>query len=364
MAAEVALPERLPAVAPKKLHFATSPNTYSTVSFSGAGWFVNYELGAAAALRDVGIITSDVSVREGATRCVGASGGSLVATWAALEMSTDSALALVREMYDVQAADWRKRFCLDDLVQHSLARLEPEILSAAERWKQAHGKMEGYESLTWQDMVRGRLGVYFGIVSWRFPFLREAVRTDFATIDDLKESLTASCSLPLLANLRRLQSSPAQLALDGAHDSLNHFPAGIDPASRPIAVDGGLRNLQPEMFEPGVLVVSPFWWQLKAHVRPRYLPSLWSLFPPEARSYHACFAFGYCDALDFAVSSGVITPTARDELKLKHPSTMDPEVQAMRPSPIPHWTMTGAVCGGTFMFARSAARVVFRRRPR
>jgi hypothetical protein len=249
---------------------------------------------------------------------------------------------------------------IDVLVNEGLKALQRNIeTDAIERYALAHPHVS-FLPATWQDLARNRLGVCFGFLNHKPPFIHTAEIWDFASIDDLNKSLVASCAVPGFSTLPRYTPSPAQRSLDTDPATLNRVPKVKDD-QHPIMIDGGIPNLQPHAGEVGVLCVSPFWWYWNAHIRPQYIPSGWSVWPPGPDQYMAIYSFGYLDAVTYLRREGLITQTQSAALLAECPAATDPDVQALRPTPIPHWSQMALSSVATFYSGRYAWRRFWRR---
>uniref|UniRef100_A0A7S1PQB8 PNPLA domain-containing protein n=1 Tax=Neobodo designis TaxID=312471 RepID=A0A7S1PQB8_NEODS len=341
------------------------------VSFSGCGWLANYSIGASQALRDAGVIHGDARARYGATRCVGASGGALTAACAALDLDSRTCRSIINDMHRQVGESWLMHFRLDTLLDRGLPRLQREFEAAPSKWQRKYGDQSAVPKV-WQDVARGRLGVHFGCLNTSYPFYHVAVRNDYASFFDVCETLTASCLVPGFAKLRHLSSTDKQAALDHVPGGLNRIPESVDTRLNPLAVDGGLIQLQPEAHEFNVLNVSPLWvsrfvpnWPVD--VCPRYIPLTWMLFPPrDPATYDALFVFGYRDAMMFAERNGFVPASIAQDF-LHQNGCSDPEIAALEPEPIPHMVRMVAGVTASGWFARRSwmwLRTVRRQRSR
>jgi len=329
------------------------PPTPTKVTYSGSGWLFQYQIGVSQALRDAKVVgtrlaNADADVLPD-TRTTGASGGALAAASQVLDVDRDVARSVAMKMWDRASGNFLDHFRLDQLVDDGMNMFRGEFESAHTRWKAKHGVSDDAFPHVWQDVARGRLAVHFGTLSLLPPFYRKAVRCDYASFEDLHDSLVASCLVPGFAKLRKLASSAAQVTLDNAPESSsatkwNTLPWTVDPSTPFRVVDGGVPPQPEGEKKDGVINVTPIWiaaWLPQslwpADIVPEYLPIGWALWPPKKREvYDALFLFGYRDGMRYAAEHGFVTKSQAYDLERKMGSHDDERLAALAPSRVWH----------------------------
>lgn len=340
---------------------------FNAVSYSGSGWLYLYEIGVSAALRDTGIITYTADSPAPITKCIGASGGALVAIATAIDLDNNLMKRIALRGYDDMMKEQGMWGCVTEvspMVRKVLTELEPDIVAAADAMAVRRGrtsvpaadksnqKQQSEALPRWLAQgLNGHVGVWISTASRTWPFVSSVERRRFASYRDLVEGLVAS-SLDAGWPQPLLRSS-AQARMDTedgwpafGFDAAN-VPSGPDDfAPGPSVFDGGFTRLQPLQFAPnrsGIIFVSPLWWQFGAHIRPSYLPSLWAVAPPsDRRQYEAVYAFGYRDGVRFAAANGCISGDVAESLVMSHAHCSDPELMALQPSFFAHGAKTAA----------------------
>jgi len=306
-------------------------------SFAAAGWLQMYHFGVAKALQDSGIASPEalqaVDAELGTVRFAGSSAGSLAAS--ALVVGTDfealreyacgcavdcrsqlfgafqirkyvqrgvelfatgafkEATKRVRERRRVairrktelrsgSGGTRRRRKACDDASNDDSGYASDENISEADFFDDGEFNGDAEDARgDLSDLLKERLEVY----ATTLPFLREKRFTEFNTVEDLDEALSASCLLVPLAGL------PFRLR-----------------ETQEWVMDGGVAAFQPRAGERGVITVSGMYFA-SADIKPsEFIPVWWGLYPPNDAQYRSLFALGYDDCLDGIRKKHLISP--------------------------------------------------------
>lgn len=234
-----------------------------TFSFSCGGWFQMYFFGAAHAIVDTGLLRQwELEGRR--IRFAGASAGSLAAACLA---SGQHDFETIRD-FCAQCAQhfrssWRHLGCMREYLLESMNRFGG-----------------GLKAIDTDPGARSRLSSGCLEVSVTvLPRLVSRVINEFTSYEEAHEAIVASCCMVPLVG------APFKLKATGEW-----------------VTDGGITNFTPRMNDENVISVSAMYFQ-DASVRPRtFVPSWWSVFPPDDKKYRNLFTMGYNDMIDTLVS--------------------------------------------------------------
>jgi hypothetical protein len=239
-----------------------------TISFAAGGWFQMFHFGVCKAFIDTGFLNR--LEKEGkCVRFCGSSAGSLAAA------SLASGCYMHEEMKDfalICAEHYRSSMwhvmCMRDYLVASIHRFGDRMMESEEQ-----------KERTLQGMRGGRLEIY----TTTLPLLKRKCITKFDDLDDIEESLIASCCLTPVVGL------PFPLRKTGEW-----------------VCDGGIRSFQPRSGEAKTLTVSPFYFT-SADIRPSTaVPVWWGLFPPSRDEHESLFSAGYNACVEYLVTSGQV----------------------------------------------------------
>lgn len=245
---------------------SSSPNDTDfdlTISFAAGGWFQMYHFGVCKAFIDTGFLDKQRAAGKRLRFC-GSSAGSLAAA------SLASGCNMHEEMRDfaLQCADHYREscwnfMCMREYLVASIHRFGDRLTATPES-----------EEATFAALQGGQLEVY----ATTLPWLQRKCITTFDSLEDVEESLLASCCLTPVVG----------------------FPFPMR-RTREWVCDGGFRSFQPRKNEPDTLCVSPFYFT-SADIRPSTaIPVWWGLYPPSREEHRRLFDVGYNDALEYLV---------------------------------------------------------------
>jgi hypothetical protein len=220
------------------------------VSLSGAGWLLPFHIGAVSALRHAKLISPR-------TLLCGASGGSLVAAAAALDVPLERILHTQETLAEaaLKSGAWR-RGGIRQLMEEPLRRLLPK--NACARLKELEALHGGCP----------RLAVAVLPMPVR-PWSKPVLLTHFKDDEDLVQALLASCHVPFYMDGKATCALRGRRAVDGGLVDLVppvHGALGISPfpalmlkilrQRAEVVVDGGARKLLPNSLR---LVTAALW---------------------------------------------------------------------------------------------------------
>lgn len=255
-----------------KSPFVDEHGKLQTVSFSGSGWLLIFQLGVLDALRTLDLLSPR-------TVFGGASGGSLIACAAAADLPA----ATLVDRYLQMSQQCRERM----------------------RW--LRGKAGVYlshtlEGVVTEDMHQQLSGRAFVAVSYVHKLGRPELISHFHSREDLIQALIASCFVPLYINGRLFTHFRSRRAVDGGIPHL--IPK--DPEKLPNAVHVCPFPRSVTRITRDTVHIGP---DLQDRIKLNMRRSVLMAFrPPTTTEGHALYQAGHMSAVAFAKGEDLIHP--------------------------------------------------------